>query len=943
MNIKHLLSAIATLLLSASAFAQTVSISDGGTITLDCDQGIIVTDSEANGGNYGPNENNAITVCPGAGYNGVVISVDLVEEIWDVDGSDLVTIFDGNNTSAPVLGSYNSVSDNQGFTTQTTQSNTSGCMTIQFVSDDAGEGAGFTLELDCQLVFQQFTAAIVSNPPALPTSTDYVDICPGETVEFYAACSFPNSGNSYLQNPENCNFLWEFGQGSSVQGIGLDTVSFQYTDIAGFNVYLTVTDILGFPIFTTSRVRVSTTPIFAGTYTESDTLCIGESTIIHGAAAPVMGTFFNGGSFGESVFLPDGSGVSYQTSVMITGFPPGQTIQNVTDVTDICLNMEHSYLGDLMISITCPNGQSAILKQYPGGGGTYLGGPVDNDGTPNVAGVGATYCFSMGATWGTMLQENTAGNFVTAGTPPNNSLSPGTFTPFQTFDNLLGCPINGPWTITVTDNLASDNGNIFEWSVAFDPSINPAIETYTPVLISQGWLPNPTITATNGNDITVVPTQAGNINYTFSVTDDFGCTYDTLITVHVVPNLTSFADDQTCGLTFDLEAAVLPILGQWSSSGPGTVSFSPDNLNQAPTATVSAPGLYTFIYQSDYCGQRDTMEVFFRLIPQSPTFNDTIICPGASLTFDALNAEVGPNYNWTPDSSSSQTLTLDNIQQNTQVTVSVENECGTATETANVTVNEIDLVTSLEVCLGTEAGLVANNVLTGGTWTATGPGTVSFNPSATATTTNASATVEGNYTFVFTDNYCNRTPDRQVTYAPIPSVSIFADTNRICWENELLFVATTNTDFLEEFNWSPSNVEGDSLLIIGSNNALYNINGTDSTQVSVSVTVSNFCGTDTKTFDFEVIDCTLIIPNIFNPNSTVENNRAFHIDALDLHPGNHVVIYDRWGLLTYEADNYHLNEWNGDGASDGVYYYIVTRPGYEAQTGYVHLVGGGAQ
>jgi hypothetical protein len=79
---------------------------------------------------------------------------------------------------------------------------------------------------------------------------------------------------------------------------------------------------------------------------------------------------------------------------------------------------------------------------------------------------------------------------------------------------------------------------------------------------------------------------------------------------------------------------------------------------------------------------------------------------------------------------------------------------------------------------------------------------------------------------------------------------------------------------------------------------------------------------------------------VFNPESSVPENRYFNIVALELHPGNNVKIYDRWGRKRYEADDYHLNPWDGAGANDGVYYYILVRPGYDANTGFIHLIRG---
>ena len=39
------------------------------------------------------------------------------------------------------------------------------------------------------------------------------------------------------------------------------------------------------------------------------------------------------------------------------------------------------------------------------------------------------------------------------------------------YAGLVGCALNGAWTITVTDLWGSDNGFIFSWGVNFDPAI----------------------------------------------------------------------------------------------------------------------------------------------------------------------------------------------------------------------------------------------------------------------------------------------------------------------------------------------------------------------------------------------------------------------------------------------------------------------------------------
>ena len=111
-----------------------------------------------------------------------------------------------------------------------------------------------------------------------------------------------------------------------------------------------------------------------------------------------------------------------------------------------------------------------------GGGGTYLGHPINNNiGAP---GTGEEYCWSSTLnTFGDFPTEFAANNFVVLTSPPSasagNSMNwNGIYAPEQSFINLVGCPLNGDWSITVRDNLGIDDGYIFEWSILFDPIIN---------------------------------------------------------------------------------------------------------------------------------------------------------------------------------------------------------------------------------------------------------------------------------------------------------------------------------------------------------------------------------------------------------------------------------------------------------------------------------------
>lgn len=953
MHISHTLfgSLVLSVVISFSVQAQTVPISDGGSQDVSCTgTSVTFTDSDAGGTGYLPDEDFTITFCSDGG-NSVNFYADLAGgSTWDIHESDTLFIYDGQNTSAPLLGAFNSATDPNGIIISSTLDNATGCLTLRFVSSAADEAEGWSGTVECQTVWQPYSVSIQSIPAAEPTDTGFVDICQSDSVMFYVVGDYAYSGagnGGYVQDNSNMFFKWVMGDGTSFEGLGLDTIYYPFDQQAGYLIYLTARDIQGQEEYTVARVRVGTTPSFVGTEAVSDTICLGESTIINGVATPTEGYFLSGGTFGVQLYLPDGNGVSYQTEITIAGYAPGQTIQGPDDLEQLCVNMEHSYLGDLEIELTCPNGQTIILKQYPGGANTFLGSPIDTPGSNGQPGVGADYCFSNSATWGTILQENALGNHVTAGNPTGNSMTPGTYSPFQSFNGLIGCPVNGDWTITITDNLGSDDGFIFSWSVDFSADIDALAATppYTPTITSTEWLNDLSIVATLGDTaIQVSPTTAGNHTYTFRVSDDFGCSYDTTVTINVVPTLTSFNDLFNCGLSVPLLAAEYDILGEWTYTGPNagaTATFSPNAFSRNPTVTVNQQGTYTFIYTSDYCGQADTMEVLFALEPVTVPLTTDTVCPGTAVSFDALNTGINATYAWTPTGATTQTLTLDSVTQTTGVQVVVSNDCGSATSAATVRVVNVNVSGQLEVCLQDDAELVATGSRQGGVWSYTGPanGSVTFSPNAQSETPTATASVAGSYVLFYTDNECGTTHSWDLTYAPAPTITIVSDTNRICVEDQIILTFNANTDFYDAVNWAPFSVDKDSLLVLGIDSTAYS--PLDSS-FTITATISNFCGEGSDSFTYQVINCNLILPNVFNPNSDVAANSFFNVDALDLHPGNNMKIYDRWGRLRLDQNDYHVNPWSGEGAADGVYYYILTREGHEPVTGFVHKVGGNA-
>ena len=187
-------------------------------------------------------------------------------------------------------------------------------------------------------------------------------------------------------------------------------------------------------------------------------------------------------NFGNGIFLPDGEGISFETSINITGFDPATTI-SLADSIEVCVDIEHSYLGDLEMSLFSPNNKEVILIEQIetlGMIGWFLGDPIDHD---NILTVGECweYCWSLDPEFGIIgneLDNITTELNYSSGNQDYKSLIPGSYTPSGNLQDFAGSPANGTWTLKITDNLAEDNGFICGWNlfIASDSKIEGCMD-----------------------------------------------------------------------------------------------------------------------------------------------------------------------------------------------------------------------------------------------------------------------------------------------------------------------------------------------------------------------------------------------------------------------------------------------------------------------------------
>ncbi len=172
----------------------------------------------------------------------------------------------------------------------------------------------------------------------------------------------------------------------------------------------------------------------------------------------------------------------YTSKLNFTGFATGQTFTAVSNIQSVCVNMEHSWWRDLEIDLVSPTGQVQQLQKFEGqmGGEIFVGIPNDDDSgngelddgmdgdPPPTPGVGWDYCWTPTATkpditdWVTQTQGDLTVQYTV---PAGNYGASGAWT------QLMGATLNGDWTIRIADLWPEDNGFLFKWSIAFDPTI----------------------------------------------------------------------------------------------------------------------------------------------------------------------------------------------------------------------------------------------------------------------------------------------------------------------------------------------------------------------------------------------------------------------------------------------------------------------------------------
>ena len=185
----------------------------------------VLYDSGGNLGNYSSNEDFTLTICPDGG--GTASVLEFISFVTQGGGTDELTIYNGSTTADPIIGVYSG--------TQTigtiTASNTSGCLTLRFVTNGSVGLAGFEANILCESPCQDIEALIENVVPEI-SPTGVLVINQGDNVSFEGNANFSIDGTG-------ASYDWDFGDGTPANG---NSVDHTFNTIGTFIVTLTVTD-----------------------------------------------------------------------------------------------------------------------------------------------------------------------------------------------------------------------------------------------------------------------------------------------------------------------------------------------------------------------------------------------------------------------------------------------------------------------------------------------------------------------------------------------------------------------------------------------------------------------------------------------------------------------------------------------------------------------------
>jgi hypothetical protein len=322
----------------------------------------------------------------------------------------------------------------------------------------------------------------------------------------------------------------------------------------------------------------------------------------------------------------------------------------------------------------------------------------------------------------------------------------------------------------------------------------------------------------------------------------------------------------------------------------------------------------------------DTVNV--SVIPSNIKINagkDTSICKGQSINLTASGADT---YNWSPATGLSDptaALVVANPVSTTQYIISgTKSGCPVIPDTVKVTVSEvINIIVNADttICAGSSILL-----------TASGADEYTWSP---ATGLNATSGFSVTATPVVTTNY---TVNGKKGSCQVNPASVNVSVESIDTEIEATIepnaeapyelIASDKSINADVCSWILKAKNGQEKIFSGLAELSTTINEPGDYVLKLICTSSAGCqDEDSVSFKILAPEVKLIVPNVFNPESSVDLNRNFNLELSGIKDLKGK-IFNRWGKEIYawegtQSDKFWDGTINGKDAPDGVYFFVI--------------------
>ena len=320
--------------------------------------------------------------------------------------------------------------------------------------------------------------------------------------------------------------------------------------------------------------------------------------------------------------------------------------------------------------------------------------------------------------------------------------------------------------------------------------------------------------------------------------------------------------------------------------------------------------------------------------------NSVITCLNPTVT---LSASVTPlatySYTWSPSNNVGSTENVTSAGVYNVVVLNAATGCTSTASTAfTVTGNTIapTAVTS-DTTIPCGSPSVTLNASTTATnvsynWTTLGAGTLLSG----ATSASPVAGSAGVYEVTVTDNTngCSSTSTVNVTSIAVTAAFTANPTSGTA---PLLVDFTNQTPGVGNiYSW---NFADDNNNTSSATNPSHTYNTVGNYVVTLVVTDASGLCSATSTISIDVFEnASIIVPNVFTPNGDGKND-LFKITTTGMKELT-CDIFNRWGLKLYSLKSVN-DSWDGGGAPDGTYFFILTATGFDGaeykQQGYINL------